>query len=101
MKFYTGPSLKSEKRKMTFQVAKVNKILASIAGFCDAGAEVIFRRHGGIIRNLETKEETKFKRIGNIYVMDAYLPNPDFKQEDCEMDVGSFVKSGFSRPEER
>ena len=80
IKFYTGPSLDAEKRKMVCQVAKVNKILASIAGFCDAGNEVVFWQTGGVIRNLKTKQETPFRRVGNIYVMDAYIPNPDFKE---------------------
>ena len=41
IKFYAKPSLKAQKRKLIFQVAKVNKILASVAGFCDADHEVI------------------------------------------------------------
>ena len=56
----------------------MNKILASIAGFCDAGNEVLFKVNGGVIRNLKSGKETPFRRLGNIYVMDAYIPNPDF-----------------------
>ena len=81
IKFYAKPSLKAAKRKLTFQVAKVNKMLASVAGFCDANNEVMFRKHGGIIRNLDTGKITPFRRHGNIYLMDAYIPNPDHQQE--------------------
>ena len=52
-------------------------MLASVAGFCDANNEVIFRKHGGIIRSLGNGEITPFRRHGNIYLMDAFIPNPD------------------------
>ena len=96
LKFFTGPSMDAERRKLTCQVAKVNKILASVAGFCDAGNEVIFRRSGGIIRHEETKKETPFRRVGNIYVMDAYLPNPDHKEHP-----DGRKQPDFTRPEAR
>jgi hypothetical protein len=93
IKFFTGPSLDAEKRKLVCQVAKVNKILASIAGFCDAGNDVLFTQTGGVIRNLTTGAETPFRRVGNIYVMDAYIPNPDFdKHPDGK------VQPVFTRP---
>ena len=92
IKFFTKPDLESERRQLTCQVAAVNKMLASIAGFCDAGNDVIFRKHGGEIINLSTNKRTPFKRLGNIYVMDAYIPNPDFiPQVDA-------VSQGFPRP---
>ena len=80
IQIHTGPSLNSEKRKLICQVAKVNKILASIGGFCDAGNEVVFWKTGGVVGNLKNKTETPFRRVGKIYVMDAYIPNPDFAE---------------------
>ena len=41
---------------------------------------IVFWQTGGVIRNLKTKKETPFRRVGNIYVMDTYIPNPDYKQ---------------------
>ena len=61
---------------MIFQVAAVNKILASIAGICDNGNTVMFRQDGGTIMHMETKRETHFKRQGNVYVMDMWIRNP-------------------------
>ena len=99
VKFYAKPTLSAAKRKLVFQVAKVNKMLASVAGFCDANNEVIFRKHGGIIRDLDTSEITPFRRHGNVYVMDAYIPNPDHQQA---MDVDEPDRDqGFPRPEAR
>ena len=99
IKFYTGPDLKSDKRKLVCQVAKVNKILASIAGFCDAGNDVLFKRTHGEILHLATGKKTEFKRVGNIYVMDAYIPNPDFDHdEDDTKELDSVETPVFSRP---
>ena len=81
---------------MTCQLAQVNKILASVAGFCDAGNEVLFRQSGGIIRNLTTNEVTPFRRLGNIYVMDAYIPNPDDPPDQDESEAKEKTP-GFSR----
>ena len=64
------------RKQMIFQVAAVNKILASIAGICDNGNTVMFRQDGGTITHMETKRETHFKRQGNVYVMDMWIRNP-------------------------
>ena len=91
--------MKAEKRKFIFQVAKVNKMLASVAGFCDADNEVILRKHGGIIRSLLDGEITPFRRHGNIYLMDAFIPNPEC-QQDMEVDP-PVEDASFPRPEGR
>ena len=70
-----------EKREVTCQVARVNKILASIAGICDNGNEVTFRADGGTITHTQTKRETHFRRQGNVYVMDMWVRNPKFNGE--------------------
>ena len=64
------------RRQMIFQVAAVNKILASIAGICDNGNTVVFRQDGGTITHMESGRETHFKRKGNVYVMDMWIRNP-------------------------
>ena len=99
IKFYAKPSKSAQKRKLTVQVAKVNKMLASVAGFCDADNEVIFRKHGGIIRGLSNGEITPFRRHGNIYLMDACIPNPDHPDN---MDVDDDAENtSFQRQEGR
>ena len=100
IKFYAKPSKNAEKRKFTFQVAKVNKMLASVAGFCDADSEVIFRKHGGMIRGLSSGDITPFRRHGNIYLMDAYIPNPDHP-DNMEVDEDEGKSADFRRPEPR
>ena len=50
-----------------------------------------------IIRELITREITPFRRHGDIYVLDAYIPNPDYVDKDC-MEVDEPVESGSSRP---
>ena len=78
-----------QQRKITFQVAGVNKAFASVAGICDAGHIVIFTKTGGTITNLKTSEVTNFQRKGNVYVMEAWV----------ERDRGSSkATAGFTRP---
>ena len=74
LKFHT---VDNEMRKVAWQVAAVNNIPASVAGVCDNGYEVIFRKHVGDIINLATGKKTPFRRDGNIYAMGAWFPNPE------------------------
>ena len=67
---------------MVCQIARVNKILASIAAICDKGNEVVFRSDGGYITSLATGKITHFRRLGNVYVLDAWVLNPKYTPED-------------------
>ena len=81
---------------MVCQVAGVNKILASVGQICDGGNEVLFRQDGGDIINLRTGIRTPFRRIGNVYVMDAWIEKSKpkvNKREDVDM--------GFTGPSAR
>ena len=95
IRFSTKPGADGEKRKMTCQVAAVNKILASVAGICDQGSEVRFRTEGGVIEDLKSGALTHFRRHGNVYVMDAWIPNPDFVEPSDE--VMLFTRLGEDR----
>ena len=87
----------NEKRKMTCQVAAVNKILASVAQICDGGNEVLFRYGGGEIRHLKSGKVTFFRRVGNVYAMDAWIAKTPDEPERPDMDVDT-VSTGFTRP---
>ena len=80
---------------MVFQVAAVNKILASIAGICDNGNSVLFRSDGGTITNLKDGRETKFRRQGNVYVMDMWVRNP--KAQPDIVKPKEFARHGHGR----
>ena len=96
IKFHTDCG---EKRKVTCQVARVNNILASIAGICDNGSQVIVNWDGGEIVNLKTGKRTPFRRHGNIYVLDAWILNPDYKDDgdDAAVEVMDFNRQGEVR----
>ena len=64
-----------------FQVAAVNKVMASIGGICDNGSSVLFRTDGGTITNLKDGREIQFRRQGNVYVMDMWVRNPRVKPD--------------------
>ena len=77
----------------------MNKTLASVALICDNGREVIFRDTGGNIVNLKTGNRTPFRRHGNIYVLDAWIPCPGFTPESKSSDDAMlrFTWPGCSR----
>ena len=86
---------------MVCQIAKVNKMLASIGQICDKGNDVVFRKDGGDIINIETKRKTPFRRLGNVYVMDAWIRNPAWTDEESDNDkdepLMGFTRQGVSR----
>ena len=96
IKFHTKDG---QKRKVTCQVAAVNQILASVALVCDQGNDVIFRKDGGEIVNLATSSRTAFRRQGNIYVMDAWVPSS--KEAEAESDAAKPAEqlASFARRE--
>ena len=85
-----------QKKKVFCQVAKVNKMLASIAGICDNSNHVLFRDDGGDIIHLATSKKTPFRRVGNVYVLDAWIINPHWQGEPVAMNTDETMM-GFSR----
>ena len=57
------------RRRMVIKVAAANKILVPIAGICDNGNMVRFRKDGGTITNVDTHRETYFRRVGSVFVL--------------------------------
>lgn len=53
-------------RRITFQVADVNNILASVAKRCDGGSGVLFITDDGVTITLNTCSNTFFDRRGNV-----------------------------------
>ena len=98
----SDPIRNEGQRSVKFLTSAVNKILASAAQVCDGGNEVIFRRHGGEVIHLKTKKRTPFRRVGNVYIMDAWIEKPrNAKKESDKMDIDSAEPTGFSRPDAR
>ena len=88
---------------MTCQVADVNRILASVGQICDGGDEVLFRYDGGEIRHLKSGKVTAFRRIGDVYAMDAWIPKAagEDLEERTDMQVDGLKDTGFTRPDAR
>ena len=67
-----------------FQVAEVNKALASVSALTDSGHRVVFDQEDGIdcsfILNKATGHSTKMRRERNVWVVDAYV------EEDMDLD---------------
>ena len=66
-----------------FQVAEVNKVLASVSYLVDAGHRVVFDKDAktgvdvSVIVNKITGEEVKMRRDNNVWVIDAYIEEGD------------------------
>ena len=63
---------------MNMQITDVNRALMSVAKICDAGHTVVFKPDGGVIKNNQTGEETKFWRESNVYRMTVKLNEMGF-----------------------
>ena len=63
---------------------------------------MIHTKPGGWIVNVETKKKIPFRRVGNTYVMDAWVKLPDKNKsndkDNMDIDNVSSKKLGFSRP---
>ena len=74
-------------RKMTFQVARVNKALGSVSKIVANGNRVIFDQNGSFIENIWTKDKIWLREDNGVYVLDMVVAPPEKKME-----------SGFTRP---
>ena len=68
-----------------YQIAEVSRPLSSVSEICDAGGpqgqQVVFGKNGGVIVNMETGQETPFKREEGIYVLEMWVKPPaDFQR---------------------
>ena len=67
------------KFKSTFQVAKVNRPLMSIARICDRGHTVLFTTTHASVLDARGREVCRFARKGNLYMVDVHLKAPPKK----------------------
>jgi hypothetical protein len=74
-------------RRMTFQVAGVNKALGSVSKIVANGNRVIFDQNGSFIENVWTKDKIWLREDNGVYVLDMVVAPPEEK-----------VESGFTRP---
>ena len=59
---------------LKMQVTDVTKPLMSVSKICDAGHEVVFNKSGGVIKSIETGQETRFIRVNNVYRLRVTAP---------------------------
>ena len=70
-----------QKRQMNMQITDVNWALMSVAKICDAGHMVMFKKDGGVIKNNQTGEETKFRLESNVSRMTVKLNELGFARQ--------------------
>jgi hypothetical protein len=62
--------------KSTFQIARVNRPLMSIARICDRGHTVLFCKTHASVLDAKQREVCRFARKGNLYMVDVTLKAP-------------------------
>ena len=60
-------------RKVTWQLAEVQKPLTAVGKICDNDAICVFGKRGGFIRSTSNGEMTKFNRTNGIYVLKMWM----------------------------
>ena len=59
--------------RWTFQIAKVNKPLASVSKLLDAGHRVVLDEDGSYVLNKRSKQVMKVRREKGVFVLDVWL----------------------------
>ena len=78
-------------RKMTFQVARVNKALGYVSKIVANGNRVIFDQNGSFIENIWTKDRIWLREDNGVYVLDIIVAPPEKKAESA------FTRPGMQR----
>ena len=60
-------------KKVTWQLAEVQKPLTAVGKICDNDAICVFGKRGGFIRDMANGEMTKFNRKNGIYVLKMWM----------------------------
>ena len=88
------------KAGITFQVADVNKPLASVSHLTDEGYRVVFDKFNGkdisFIQHKATKQIIKLQRERGVYLIDTFLVNEIHPKNENDSAAGS-INTGFSR----
>ena len=60
--------------KMRMAVAKVNKVLASVARICENGTRVVFDEDGSYVMDKKTGRNTEIHKRIELYMLDLHVP---------------------------
>ena len=62
------------KQSMMYQVAEVNKVLASVSRICESGRDrVVFQKNDSYIEHLKTGKRTRLEERNGVYVLEAWI----------------------------
>ena len=75
-------------RRMTFQVAAVNKALGSVSKIVANGNRVVFAQDGSFIENEWSKDRLWLREDNGVYVLDMLVAPPGKRLE------AGFVRQG-------
>ena len=62
------------RQSMMYQVADVNKVLASVSRICEGGHDrVVFEKGNNYIENLKTGRRTHMREHNGVYIIEAWI----------------------------
>ena len=65
-----------------FQIADVNKVLASVSRICEAGHDrVVFQKGDSYIENLKTGRRTQMRERNGVYEIEAWIDKSGFPRQ--------------------
>ena len=62
---------------LEFDVVKVTKPLASVYSITRTGSDVVFKKDGGYILNVDTNKRTPLRLDGKLYYLDLWIEVPE------------------------
>ena len=72
-------------RSMMFQVADVNKALASVSRICESGRErVIFQKNNSYIEDTKTGRRTRLQERNGVYVIESWIDKASFGRQGSQ-----------------
>ena len=90
----------AQMRKMTFQVAKTTKALASVSKIVGNGNVVVFDVDGSYILNKQSGEVTWLREENGVYLLDVQVAPPGWTPEQGIPEAVASDPSGRGKTEE-
>ena len=78
----TCTTQEGHRQSWMFQVADVNKVLASVSRMCESGRhKVVFQRGDSFIEDIKSGQRTQLRERNGVYVIEAWVDRSDFARQ--------------------
>ena len=78
----TCTTQEGHRQSWMFQIAEVNKVLASVSRICESGRhKVVFQKGDSFIEDVKTGQRTQLRERTGVYVIEAWIDRSDFARQ--------------------